>query len=54
MYNLEIIEKTTPALRYDGKEDFKAWQMKARTKLFELLGMHNLKKSINKDTIEKN
>ena len=47
MYNLEIIEKTTPKLRYDGTEDFKAWQMKARTKLFELLGMQNLKKSIN-------
>ena len=53
MYNLEIIEKTTPALRYNGKEDFKAWQMKARTKLFELLGMQNLKKSINNNfTIE--
>jgi len=47
MYNLEIIEKTTPQLRYDGTEDFKAWQMKARTKLFELLRMQNLKKSIN-------
>ena len=47
MYNLEIIEKTHPQLRYDGTEDFKAWQMKARTKLFELLGMQNLKKSIN-------
>ena len=47
MYNLEIIEKTTPKLRYDGSEDFKAWQMKARTKLFELLGMQNLKKSVN-------
>ena len=53
MYNLEIIENTTPALRYEGKEDFKAWQMKARTKLFELLGMQNLKKSINNNfTIE--
>ena len=47
MYNLEIIENIHPEMRYDGKEDFKAWQAKARAKLSELLGMKNLKKSEN-------
>ena len=47
MYNLQIIENIHPEMRYDGKEDFKAWQAKARAKLAELLGMKNLKKSEN-------
>ena len=47
MYNLEIIENIHPEMRYDGKEDFKAWQAKARAKLEELLGMKNLRKSEN-------
>ena len=47
MYNLEIIENIHPEMRYDGKEDFKAWQAKARAKLAELLGMKNLRKSEN-------
>ena len=47
MYNLEIIENIRPEMRYDGKEDFGAWQAKARAKLSELLGMKNLKKAEN-------
>ena len=53
MYNLDIIKNTHPKMRYDGKEDFKAWQEDARAKLSELLGMQNLKKSEdNKFTVE--
>jgi dienelactone hydrolase len=29
----------TPSLRWDGREDFSAWQEKARAKLLELLGL---------------
>ena len=47
MYNLEIIKNIHPEMRYDGKEDFKAWQTRARAKLSELLGMKNLRKSEN-------
>ena len=47
MYNLEIIKNIHPEMRYDGKEDFKAWQTKARAKLAELLGMKNLRRSEN-------
>jgi len=44
-YNLKLIEGITPEMRYDGKEEFSAWQTRARAKLSELLGMHNLNKS---------
>ena len=37
-----IFENATPSMRYDGKEDFKAWQDKAHTKLWELLGLDNM------------
>ncbi len=47
MYNLEIIENIHPEMRYDGKEDFKAWQTKARAKLSELLGMKKLRPAEN-------
>ena len=47
MYNLDIIEKIHPEMRYDGKEDFTAWQKKAREKLAELLGMKNLRPAKN-------
>ena len=52
-YNLKLIENITPEMRYDGKEDFSLWQSRARAKLSELLGMHNLNKSENNNfTIE--
>ena len=34
-----LAKNIKPALAYDGKEDFAAWQKKARTKLEELLGL---------------
>ena len=42
--NLDLIKEINPSLRYDGKEDFKAWQKKAREKLIKLLGMDSMKK----------
>ena len=33
------INSIEPQMRYDGKEDFKEWQKKARAKLEELLGL---------------
>lgn len=38
-HNQTIMKNTTPALRYDGKQPFSAWQAEARTKLIELLGL---------------
>ncbi|MGI6746421.1 MAG: Abhydrolase family protein [Firmicutes bacterium ADurb.Bin300] len=36
---LQLMSEILPAFAYDEKEDFKAWQEKARLKLSELLGM---------------
>ncbi|MBQ7386717.1 MAG: acetylxylan esterase [Clostridia bacterium] len=44
VHALNLLKATTPALRYDGKTDFAAWQSEARAKLAELLGLHNIKK----------
>lgn len=38
-----LVKNIKPALAYDGKEDFAAWQKKARAKLNELLGMPEVK-----------
>ena len=37
--NRDIAKNTVPALAYDGKEEFSAWQERARAKLSELLGL---------------
>lgn len=37
--NREIAKNTVPSMAYDGKEDFAAWQARARAKLEELLGL---------------
>ena len=37
--HLQQLSKLPPALRYDGKSPFSAWQSEARLKLRELLGM---------------
>lgn len=39
----EFIGNRTPEMRYDGQEDFKSWQTRARAKLSELLGMDTFK-----------
>lgn len=36
--------EVAPSMRYNGKEDFKKWQEKAYSKLWELLGMDQMKK----------
>ena len=33
-YAIKRIEKATPSMRYDGKEDFAVWQEKAYNKLY--------------------
>ena len=45
MYNLQLIQAIKPSLRYDDNDDFVAWQKEARSKLAELLGLHNMKKA---------
>ena len=44
IHKLELMKKMTPSMRYDGKEDFYAWQSRARGKLAELLGMDKFEK----------
>lgn len=44
-YNWELIKQIEPALRYKDGEDFAAWQIKARAKLAELLGLDNMIKA---------
>ena len=41
-HELELMRKTIPALRYCSKDDFQAWQNKARAKLRELLGLDKM------------
>ena len=41
-YTLELIKSAKPSMSYDGKEDYSAWQTRARAKLSELLGMHKI------------
>ena len=41
-YTLELVKASTPSMSYDGKEDFGAWQARARAKLSELLGMDKI------------
>lgn len=36
---LNLTKNMTPKLRYDGKEDYKAWKARAREKLEDLLGL---------------
>ncbi len=38
-YEYAVFLKTDPAMRYDGKEPFADWQVRARKKLSELLGL---------------
>jgi len=45
MYNHDIIANIKPEYRYDGKEPFEVWQKKAKEKLYELLGMKNIRKA---------
>lgn len=40
----EITAEIVPEYRYDGSEDFKCWQKKARAKLSELLGFKYMRK----------
>ena len=42
-YTLELVKATTPSMSYDGKEDYAAWQKRARAKLAELLGMDKIR-----------
>ncbi|MBQ2923386.1 MAG: hypothetical protein IJE60_09965 [Tyzzerella sp.] len=35
--------EVAPSMRYDGKEDFKQWQVKAYAKLWELLGLNQMR-----------
>lgn len=42
LYNLRRIENLKPSMRYDGTENFFAWQKRAKEKLAELLGMDKL------------
>ena len=44
-YTLELVKATTPTMSYDGKEDYAAWQKRARAKLAELLGMDKIRPS---------
>ncbi|MBO4954286.1 MAG: acetylxylan esterase [Clostridia bacterium] len=51
--------EVTPSMRYDGKENFKEWQNRARAKLAELLGMDkfvscDLNVQIEYDRMEEN
>ena len=41
-YTLELVKASTPSMSYDGKEDYGAWQARARAKLSELLGMDKI------------
>jgi transcriptional/translational regulatory protein YebC/TACO1 len=36
---LNLTKNMTPKLRYDGKEDYKAWKARAKEKLEDLLGL---------------
>ncbi len=38
-YEYDFLKKSTPKLRYDGKEPFNVWQKRAKGKLTELLGL---------------
>ena len=38
-HHYKLIENHTPLMRWDGKEDFKTWQKKAKEKLYDLLGI---------------
>lgn len=38
-YEYSVFRATVPSMRYDGKEPFAAWQVRAREKLSELLGL---------------
>ncbi len=40
----ELVSEIVPEYRYDGSEDFKSWQMRARAKLSELLGLQYMRK----------
>lgn len=42
-YIKNLATNHTPSMRYDGKEEFSAWQKKARAKLEELLGLPFIK-----------
>ena len=44
IHALELLKSNIPSMRYDGERDFCEWQAEARTKLSELLGLHNIKK----------
>ncbi len=39
MVYTKLLDEVVPSMRYDGEEDFFAWQQKARAKLWELLGL---------------
>lgn len=49
---LSLMKSTTPSMRYDGKEDFAAWQKRARQKLEELLGLPQMVKCPPELTVE--
>ena len=38
-YIIEKIREMTPSMRFDGIEDYAIWKMRARNKLYELLGL---------------
>lgn len=43
-YAVERLQNMKPSMRYDGKEDFYAWQQRAYNKLYELLGLDRFEK----------
>jgi dienelactone hydrolase len=42
-HNQKLLAKITPAMRYDGSEPFKDWQLRATEKLNDLLGLPFIK-----------
>ena len=38
-HHFRLIKENTPKMRWDGKEDFEAWQKRAKDKLYDLLGI---------------
>ena len=42
-HHYRLIENKEPLMRWDGKEDFTVWQKRAKEKLYELLGIDEIK-----------
>ncbi|MBQ8339153.1 MAG: acetylxylan esterase [Clostridia bacterium] len=52
IYNHQRVAALTPAYRYDGKEDFAAWQARAKAQLALRLGMDKFEKCDPQMTVE--